>query len=131
MSLGGLHLEVRAPSRALAPDSARTSVRAPGPCLLPRCPRARVPPAQVGAVSSALSADMSVLEMAGRHDADGRASALAELGAERTEHEACRLQLASTQAALQRARLDAAAALASEGVRLDCTLDGLDYILAC
>ena len=60
-----------------------------------------------------------------RAKSDGRDTAVAELKAERVEHEACRLQLISAQAALQRTRADTSETIATEGVRLTLCLDEL------
>ena len=51
--------------------------------------------------------------------------AVRDLRAERSEHEACRLQLISAQAALQRVRADSVDTVATEGVRLTLALDEL------
>ena len=75
--------------------------------------------------SAALSADLATAEAMVRGLGDGRDAALAELKAERSEHEACRLQLISSQAALQRLRSDSAEVIATEGVRLTLALDEL------
>ena len=74
---------------------------------------------------SALSADLANAEAMVRTLGDGRDTAVAELKAERVEHEACRLQLISAQAALQRVRADTSEVIATEGVRLTLALDEL------
>ena len=77
------------------------------------------------ACNAVLTVDLAACEVSARTANDARWAAVAELRAERSEHEACRLQLISAQAALQAARADSAQALAAEGVRLILLLDEL------
>jgi hypothetical protein len=77
------------------------------------------------AAAMALSADLSAAEGRARTMSDARDAAVAELRGERSEHEACRLQLISAQAALQRLRADSAETISTEGVRLTLALDEL------
>ena len=59
-----------------------------------------------------LSAELAALEAKSNRDVSAKDGAEAELASERGEHEACRLQLISAQAALQREALRRLGALA-------------------
>ena len=75
--------------------------------------------------TAALVADLAAAEHNANEAGGERDTLRRELSSERAEHEACRLQLISAQAALQRVRADSADAVATEGVRLTLALDEL------
>ena len=75
--------------------------------------------------AAALSAELAKAEAMVRSLGDGRDAALAELSAEKVEHEACKMQLINVQATLQRHRADSTEMIATEGVRLTLALDEL------
>ena len=72
--------------------------------------------------TAALVADLAAAEHNANEAGGERDTLRRELSSERAEHGACRLQLISAQAALQR-RADSADAVATEGVRLTLALD--------
>ena len=74
---------------------------------------------------AALSADLAKAESMNRELSDARARLSSELHSERAEHEACRLQLISSQAALTRLRNDSTEMIATERARLTLALDEL------
>lgn len=77
------------------------------------------------ASNASLSADLAAAEALSRQMGDARDRAVADLSAERAEHESNRLQLISAQSALQRSRQVADETIATEGVRLALALDEL------
>ncbi|KOO22144.1 hypothetical protein Ctob_000693 [Chrysochromulina tobinii] len=74
---------------------------------------------------AALRTDVATSEAQAQATVSERQLALSELRAERSEHEACLLQLGLAQTALQRTRTEANQALAAESVRLMLVLDEL------
>ena len=74
---------------------------------------------------AALRTDVATSEAQAQATVSERQVALSELRAERSEHEACRLQLGLSQTALQRTRTEANQSLAAESVRLMLVLDEL------